>query len=713
MKNSSIVKKGPMEVYKSLLVAALTIAALGIFGGLTACKQSATSMGTLENGNVTVTITGENLKDIPTGGKNVVFNAGTTWKTVQKDLKSKITPQDNYEIETWSLEGKEIADSYQFKANATIVVKTRRKGTSPVPAGITVTVQGDANVTGVPLTLPATDKKWADIKADAEPKISFNEGYEFASYRVNKKDGEYITDGYVFTKDTTVFVISKAKGAQPNPTVTIHIKGDSNLILISDEMAVNKGKSWADIKADAEAKINFKEGYELAEWKLGDANGSKIEDSHVFTEETSVFVLAKKKGTTPAPTPFKNFITTETNGVLTITGYNGNPPAILVIPEVINGKQVVGISKDAFTEKISITKVVFPKSLKTIEDAEWGWIGLVCKYKGTFSGCKNLTVLDFSACENFTSIGNGAFNGCSGITALTLPASITSIGHQAFYGCSGITALTLPASITSIGHQAFYGCSGITGSLTLPDSLTSIGDRAFSNCSGITGSLTLPDSLTAIGDWAFSGCSGITGSLTLPDSLTAIGDWAFSGCSGITGSLTLPDSLTSIGDWAFSNCSGITGSLTLPDSLTAIGSSAFYGCIGITSLALPASLISIGSSAFYGCIGITSLALPDSLTAIGHSAFSGCRGITGSLTLPDSLTAIGHSAFSGCTQAVITLPQSITTIDVKAFGDRDNTTSLCKAVRVPNSTIKQMVEDSQYTKNTDKNNPPYIEVYTP
>ncbi|QEJ94443.1 leucine-rich repeat domain-containing protein [Treponema phagedenis] len=687
MKNSSIVKKGPMEVYKSLLVAALTIAALGIFGGLTACKQSATSMGTPENGNVTVTITGENLKDIPTGGKNVVFNAGTTWKTVQKDLKSKITPQDNYEIETWSLEGKEIADSYQFKANATIVVKTRRKGTSPVPAGITVTVQGDANVTGVPLTLPATDKKWADIKADAETKISFNEGYEFASYRVNKKDGEYITDGYVFTKDTTVFVISKAKGAQPNPTVTIHIKGDSNLILISDEMAVNKGKSWADIKADAEAKINFKEGYELAEWKLGDANGSKIEDSHVFTEETSVFVLAKKKGTTPAPTPFKNFITTETNGVLTITGYNGNPPAILVIPEVINGKQVVGISKDAFTEKISITKVVFPKSLKTIEDAEWGWIGLVCKYKGTFSGCKNLTVLDFSACENFTSIGNGAFNGCSGITALTLPASITSIGHQAFYGCSGITgSLTLPDSLTAIGDWAFSGCSGITA-LTLPDSLTAIGDWAFSNCSGITGSLTLPDSLTAIGSSAFFGCIGIT-SLALPASLISIGSSAFFSCIGIT-SLALPDSLTAIGHSAFSGCRGITGSLTLPDSLTAIGSSAFFGCIGITSLALPASLISIGSSAFFSCIGITSLALPD------------------------SLTAIGHSAFSGCTQAVITLPQSITTIDVKAFGDRDNTTSLCKAVRVPNSTIKQMVEDSQYTKNTDKNNPPYIEVYTP
>ena len=121
-------------------------------------------------------------------------------------------------------------------------------------------------------------------------------------------------------------------------------------------------------------------------------------------------------------------------------------------------------------------------------------------------------------------IGDHAFDGCSGLTSLTLPAGITEIGKGAFLGCSGLTSLTLPAGITSIGYEAFSWCSGLT-SLTLPASITEIGDGAFSGCSGLT-SLTLPAGITSIGDYAFSGCSGLT-SLTLPAGITSIGSNAF------------------------------------------------------------------------------------------------------------------------------------------------------------------------------------------
>ena len=57
-----------------------------------------------------------------------------------------------------------------------------------------------------------------------------------------------------------------------------------------------------------------------------------------------------------------------------------------------------------------------------------------------------------------TSIGQVAFYGCSGLTAVTIPNSVTSIGGSAFYGCSGLTSLTIPNSVTSIGYGAFYGC---------------------------------------------------------------------------------------------------------------------------------------------------------------------------------------------------------------------------------------------------------------
>ncbi|MBP5610758.1 MAG: leucine-rich repeat domain-containing protein, partial [Clostridia bacterium] len=60
------------------------------------------------------------------------------------------------------------------------------------------------------------------------------------------------------------------------------------------------------------------------------------------------------------------------------------------------------------------------------------------------------------------SIGNYAFSGCKGLTAVTIPDSVTSIGNYAFYGCSGLTSVTIGNGVTSIGERAFYGCSGLT-----------------------------------------------------------------------------------------------------------------------------------------------------------------------------------------------------------------------------------------------------------
>ena len=82
-----------------------------------------------------------------------------------------------------------------------------------------------------------------------------------------------------------------------------------------------------------------------------------------------------------------------------------------------------------------------------------------------------------------TSIGNNAFEYCSGLTSVTIPNSVTSIGDHAFEGCSGLTSVTIPNSVTSIGYAAFYGCSGLT-SVTIPNSVTSIGNSAFAYCSG-------------------------------------------------------------------------------------------------------------------------------------------------------------------------------------------------------------------------------------
>ena len=288
------------------------------------------------------------------------------------------------------------------------------------------------------------------------------------------------------------------------------------------------------------------------------------------------------------------------------------------------------------------------------------------------------------------SIGDNAFNGCSGLTSITIPNSVTSIGGNAFYLCSGLTSITIPNSVTSIGSGTFFCCWGLT-SVTIPNSVTSIGDGAFFGCSGLT-SVNIPNSVTSIGEMAFYCCSSLT-SITIPNSVTSIGTEAFHGCSSLT-SVTIPNSVTSIGFGAFAECSGLT-SLKVEsgntvydsrDNCNAIIESStntlIYGCKNTT---IPNSVTSIGYGAFAACSGLTSVTIPNSVTSIGFGAFAECSGLT-SVTIPSSVTSIGDRVFNGSSglTSVVSKTENPYNIDNECFSKEvfENTT-----LYVPQGTI--------------------------
>jgi hypothetical protein len=86
-----------------------------------------------------------------------------------------------------------------------------------------------------------------------------------------------------------------------------------------------------------------------------------------------------------------------------------------------------------------------------------------------------------------------------------VPASVgrlRGLTYLKLMNCKGLVSADLGStSLTSIGEGAFYGCSSLSA-ITLPDGLTSIGDRTFDSCSSLS-AITLPDGLTSIGQWAF------------------------------------------------------------------------------------------------------------------------------------------------------------------------------------------------------------------
>ena len=266
-----------------------------------------------------------------------------------------------------------------------------------------------------------------------------------------------------------------------------------------------------------------------------------------------------------------------------------------------------------------------------------------------------------------TSLSESCFNGCSGLTSITIPSSVTSLSNYCFYGCRGLTSITIPSSVTSLGEFCFSDCSGLK-SITIPSSVTSLGECCFAGCSGLT-SITIPSSVTSLDDGCFEVCTGLT-SITIPSSVTSLGDDCFYGCSGLT-SITIPSSVTSLGNGCFKECSGLT-SITIPSSVTSLGRSCFSGCSGLTSITIPSSVTSLGNGCFSGCSGLTSITISSSVTSLGHYCFWNCSGLT-SITIPSSVTSLGEYCFGGCSGLTsITIPSSVTSLGVYCFEDCKN-----------------------------------------
>ena len=78
-----------------------------------------------------------------------------------------------------------------------------------------------------------------------------------------------------------------------------------------------------------------------------------------------------------------------------------------------------------------------------------------------------------------TSIGGGAFYGCSSLTSVTSPNSVTSIGNRAFDGCSSLTSITIPNSVTSIGDYAFYSCESLKEVICYAEKVPQMGEEVF------------------------------------------------------------------------------------------------------------------------------------------------------------------------------------------------------------------------------------------
>lgn len=385
------------------------------------------------------------------------------------------------------------------------------------------------------------------------------------------------------------------------------------------------------------------------------------------------------------------FSTYYTNYV-SVTGYNGNADNV-VIPKTYRGIPVKEIKDSAFSFQTRIKSVTIPNSVTSIGE-------------GAFKGCTGLVNITIAVGNTKYHSSNNCLietesktliAGCK-TSAIPTDGSVTNIGKDAFYGCIGLTSITIPDSVTSIGEGAFAGCYELTTVNWNATACTSAGSYnypIFKGCSNLA-TVNIEDNVKIIPSYAFSVCTGLT-SITIPDSVTSIGDSAFRGCNGLT-SITLPfvgasktasNGYDQVFGYIFgytisdSSVSGATYQYIsnyryyyyyIPSSIKSvtitggnIPSYAFRNCSGLTSVTIGNGVTSIDYEAFSGCTGLTSITIPDSVTYIGTFAFYNCSGLT-SVTIGASVTSIGRSAFNGCTGLTsVTIGNSVTSIGDYAF----------------------------------------------
>ncbi|MBQ4120518.1 MAG: leucine-rich repeat domain-containing protein, partial [Clostridia bacterium] len=136
----------------------------------------------------------------------------------------------------------------------------------------------------------------------------------------------------------------------------------------------------------------------------------------------------------------------------------------------------------------------------------------------------------------------------SALTSITIPDSVTSIGFSAFNGCTGLTSMTLPfvgATISGNANTHFGHLFGAKdyqeNSSSVPSTLTTvvvmggnISESAFRSCSKLT-SVTLLDSVTSIGGYAFNYCESLT-NITIGNSVRVLANMHSSGAVALQAS---------------------------------------------------------------------------------------------------------------------------------------------------------------------------------
>lgn len=362
---------------------------------------------------------------------------------------------------------------------------------------------------------------------------------------------------------------------------------------------------------------------------------------------------------------------------------------VFVIPSTINDLPV--IAEAGLLQNLRAKTVVFSGSK--------GAVYVEQTAPNMFSGNTYVEKV-YMDTTSIVKLGDGAFEGCTSLTEVSLPPSMQEIGENAFKGCTGLTKAVFGSWLDTVGEYAFSDCFNLT-EVTVNAPYPNTMRYAFSDTGAGTAAshinLSLGRNVLTLPAHVFEFCHAVKSFTVANDSqLREIGNSAFYACTNLRqATLQVPggdSALVGIGNNAFSH-TGLT-EIEIPASMpswpTAINAASEYHNHIFFNTSLKKITIggtegirTISANMFVNAMGHSTLeeiVLREGVTAIGAQAFKSQFPNLQKVTLPSTLETIGSEAFARCYEMArisvspndrdgLVLPESVKSIGTRAFCD--------------------------------------------
>ena len=333
---------------------------------------------------------------------------------------------------------------------------------------------------------------------------------------------------------------------------------------------------------------------------LGENNPTSIEGSGVFEGCESLTSFKFPSSYTSNNLPSFTFKNCKNLATIDWNGYNPkrlNSCAFWNCDKITWSQvpqSVEELGDECFYDCAALTSVDLSKIKKMDTGVFWGtpltsveWPAAVTEIPArTFWTCGQLTTIKGipgqpGAWDNITKIGENAFNQCTALTTIKLPAELKTIDAQAFRTCINLATVDYGTKVETIGDGAFWYTRALK-KFFFKGSVKTLGADAFRE-SGLT-CVHLKGDMT-IGKEAFMDCTSLkyvefpaTSSATQP--LTYVAEGMFAGCTSLP-FITLPSTVTEIKTKAFDGCSSLKYVNILAASPATLGANAFPTTAGV------------------------------------------------------------------------------------------------------------------------------------